>query len=245
MVSSGVGREFAGESVAFVIIDVASGETMRVNPLACAERSAPCSTFKIWNTLIGLQAGVIASADEPFYRWDGQPKMLEAWQRDLTLREAFAASCVPAFQTLAERIGGERMQAGLDRIDYGDRDMSAGLTTFWLPTAGRKTILISPDEQAALLVRLVRGELAVSAETMAVLREVMRIRSTDRGVLYGKTGTGSLAGGADRVAWFVGWVESRSDGRVRVFTCRVRGGTLIGPDVRVRAERVLESSGLL
>ena len=55
------------------------------------ERMAPCSTFKIWNALIGLESGIIASADEAFYRWDGQTRAIPAWNKNLTLKEAFQA----------------------------------------------------------------------------------------------------------------------------------------------------------
>ena len=112
---------------------------------------APCSTFKIWNTLIGIESGIISSPDQPFYQWDGEKRSISAWNRDLTLREAFQASCVPAFQNLARQIESERMQYWLDRIEYGDRDTSAGIDVFWLPSKGRKTILISPTEQAQLV----------------------------------------------------------------------------------------------
>ena len=95
---------FAGREGALVIIDCSSGANSDFRPNASAERVAPCSTFKIWNALIGLESGIIASADEAFYRWDGQTRAIPAWNKDLTLQEAFQASCVPAFQALARQI---------------------------------------------------------------------------------------------------------------------------------------------
>jgi len=224
-----------GRPGGFVMMDTESTNVLRVDEMRCRERLPPCSTFKIWNTMIALELGLVSSPNEAFYTWDGQKRFLEDWNQDLTLARAFAVSCVPAFQSLAERIGPERMQGWLDRIGYGDRDMSAGTTRFWLPQAGRKTILVSPDEQAALLRRLLRSELPFSEEKVSALREIMRVRTTAKGELFGKTGTGRLAEGPEQVAWFVGWVESNSDHRKRVFACVQRGEGLTGIHVRAFA----------
>ncbi|MBN1814974.1 MAG: class D beta-lactamase, partial [Anaerolineae bacterium] len=43
----------------FVMLDVASNQYSRYNPEQCAKRMSPCSTFKIPNSLIGLETGVI------------------------------------------------------------------------------------------------------------------------------------------------------------------------------------------
>jgi len=235
----------AGRPGGFVLMDAESDKVLRVDEALCAERLPPCSTFKIWNTLIALELGLIQSPDEPFYTWDGQKRFLDDWNQDLTVRQAFAVSCVPAFQSLAGRIGSERMGGWLGRIGYGDADVSAGTTEFWLPAPGRKTVLISADEQAVLLRQLVRGELPFSVDTVLVLREIMRVRTTAAGELFGKTGTGRLSEGPEQVAWFVGWVEPGTDRRARVFACVTRGDGLTGPHVRAMVEAMLEAGGLL
>lgn len=238
-----VSGAFAGRKGALVLIDCASDATSDFRPEASSEKLAPCSTFKIWNTLIGIETGVIKSADEAFYKWDGETRAIPEWNKDLTLKEAFQASCVPAFQNLARRIGSVRMQGWLDRIGYGDRNMSAGADAFWLPAKGRKTILITPGEQARLMCRLVTGKLPFSEHSLTVLREVMTCRKTDRGVLYGKTGSGADDNGTYNLGWFVGFVES--GGRTQAFACAVKGEGVQGRDARAIVERVLEARGLL
>jgi len=238
-------RALDGQPGGFVLMDTASDLVLRVDEAHCEERLPPCSTFKVWNTMIALELGLVSAPDQTFWTWDGQRRFLEEWNQDLTLGQAFAASCVPAFQALALQTGPERMQTWLDRIEYGDRDISAGVSLFWLPRPGRKTILISADEQAALLRDLLRGELPFSSDEVSVLREIMRVRTTERGELFGKTGTGRLADAPHNVAWFVGWVESNTDGRTRVFACVVRGDGVTGLDVRAMVQAILESGGLL
>lgn len=94
----------------FVVTKCSSGKSWYFNKKECLEKLPPCSTFKIWNALIGLSNGKISSADEPFYKWDGITRQVPSWNKDLTLKEAFQASCVPAFQQLAREIGQKTMK---------------------------------------------------------------------------------------------------------------------------------------
>ncbi len=232
---------FAGHEGAFVIIDCASGDESDFG--ASSEKLPPCSTFKIWNSLAGLETGIIYSPDEAFYKWDGVKRSIADWNRDLTFKEAFRVSCVPAFQELARKIGRDRMQEWIDKIGYGDRDISAGIDVFWLPAKDRKTILISPEEQACLISRLVTGRLPVTEKSKNVIREIMLVRKTDRGILYGKTGSGADESGKYNLGWFVGYVES--GGKTYAFACFGRGENFMGKDARTIVEKVLTGSKLL
>jgi beta-lactamase class D len=234
---------FAGREGALVIIDCSSGAISNFRPNAAAERVAPCSTYKIWNSLIGLESGIIASADEPFYRWDGQTCSIPAWNRNLSLKKAFQASCVPAFQALSRQIGPERTQSWIEKLEYGDRDISAGIDVFWLPAKGRKTILISPFEQAQLIHRLVADKLPFSRTSLAVLKEMMVVRKTDNGVLFGKTGSGTDDRGTFVLGWFVGYVESNE--KTYAFACTAQGDGIMSKDARAIVETVLEKEELL
>ena len=135
------------------------------------------------------------------------------------------------------------MQSWIGRIGYGDRDTSAGIDVFWLPAKGRKTILISPAQQADLMRRLVRGELPFSESSVAVLKELMAVKRTDKGSLYGKTGTSVDDTGKYIMGWFVGHVES--DGRTYAFACTVKGENVMGKDARAIVETFMEKQGRL
>jgi beta-lactamase class D len=235
---------FGERDGAFVMMDCASKETVRRRPEACQEKLPPCSTFKIWNTAIGFEEGILSSPDQPFWTWDGQRRSIEAWNKNLTLKEAFAASCVPAFQALARQIGAARMKDHLDKIGCGDRDISSGIDVFWLPAPGRKTLLISPDEQAQLLCKLVEDKLPFSPKTLSALKEIMTVKKTERGVLYGKTGTGEGESGKNNLGWFVGYVETAT-GKTFTFACAIKGEGAMGKDARAVVERILSEQGLL
>jgi len=175
----------------------------------CARGHVPASTFKITNTLIALENGVIGSAEAPL-AWDGQLHAVEDWNRDHTVRSAFRASCVPCFQQIAREIGESRMRDWLARLEYGNQDCSGSVDFFWLGGP----LLITPLEQLDFLWRLDAGELSLRPETLAVVRDVMEIEGRDGTVLRGKTGWAAPPEVEQEVAWFVGWVEVE---RRRVF----------------------------
>ncbi len=245
-----VREAFEGKEGALVVIDCGSGEVLSSDSRLTKEAFGPCSTFKIWNTLIGLEEGILKRPDDPFWKWDGQERSFPGWNRDLTLREAFKVSCVPAYQELARKIWPERMQAWLDKIDYGNKDQCGRPDGFWLPRAGQKTILISPEEQAQLIRKLLAGELPFGSASITTLKEIMKAETTERGILYGKTGSGlrSEAGGPAKDAdfdmgWWVGFLEH--GGKQYAYACLVLGPGLSGKDARRITEIIFRKSGML
>jgi beta-lactamase class D len=162
----------------------------------------PASTFKIANAAIALETGVVTGADELF-PWDGEERDLAAWNRDLTLGEAMAASAVPVYQEVARRVGSERMAEWLQRLDYGNADIGGGLERFWLDGALR----ISAREQVAFLERLVTGDLPLSQRTLDELTAMLRLDGGEGWTLHGKTGWAS----AVDLGWWVGWTVHGGD----------------------------------
>ena len=43
----------------------------------------PASTFKIANSLIALETGVVGDPDKDVFKWDGVTRSIEGWNRDL------------------------------------------------------------------------------------------------------------------------------------------------------------------
>jgi beta-lactamase class D len=229
---------------ALVIYNRSTGAVINADPPLGARRLSPCSTFKIYNTLIGLELGLIKGPDVPWYKWDGINRQIEGWNRDLTLREAFRVSAVPAYQILARQIGLERMKKYVEEISYGTQDISAGIDLFWLDRPEAISIMISADEQVALLNKLLDGKLPFSEKNVAILKDVMKSAETEKGALYGKTGSGMDAGGKWSLGWFVGFLEH--GGSTYVFACNITGGeNPSGKTARAIVENVLRSQGLL
>lgn len=233
------------KNVTCVFINCKSGEVITPDSLSISARYAPCSTFKIWNTLIGVECQIIRSAADSFYRWDSISRAIPAWNRNLILKEAFQVSCVPAFQQLARKIGTAQMKKWITLVDYGDKDISSGIDDFWLPREGKKSIKISPLEQAQLLRKLVNGELAFNQQSQNILKEIMAVDSTSNGIYYGKTGSGANLDSTKEqsLGWFVGYV--RSNGQCFSFACLIKGENVSGKDSKGIIESILKKSALL
>ena len=197
---------------------------------ACSERYPPCSTFKIPNSLIGLETGAVQV--DTVLPWDGEKKYLRSWERDHDLASAIRYSVVWYYQELARRVGEEKMQAYVDRFDYGNRDLSGGLTTFWLSSS----LKISPDEQIRFLSKLYNGQLPVSEKSVQTVKEILFFKGSAEESLSAKTGSCRL-GGEKTLGWWVGhWGQGEKQ---RLFATRILGDGADGPHARRLTLRLL------
>ncbi len=92
----------------FVLMHHETGNTKIYNPARAETRFIPASTFKIPNTLIALETGIVDGPDFTL-PWDSiaNPRgqyWPESWARDQTLRSAFQNSVVWYYQE-AEDMG--------------------------------------------------------------------------------------------------------------------------------------------
>jgi hypothetical protein len=95
------------------------------------DRFIPASTFKVVNALVALQNGNVSDEFEVL-RWDGVEREIPAWNRDHSLASGMRFSVVWFYQEMARRTGEARMQEWVDRIGYGNRNLSGGIEQFWL-----------------------------------------------------------------------------------------------------------------
>lgn len=214
----------AAATTCTLIVDAATGATQVRIGDRCDERRTPASSFKVPLALIGFDSGILQDGDRPawpyreeYAAWD------ELWKRTTTPPSWMRDSVVWYSQELTRRLGAARFKEYVDRLDYGNRDISGqpgrgdGLTTAWLSSSLR----ISATEQAAFIRRLVRRELKVSPAAIERTMAIMPSRDVDGWRISGKTGTGNRRnadGTNDRnrqVGWFVGWATR--DGRTLVF----------------------------
>jgi beta-lactamase class D len=238
-VSQELGAHFPGLRSALVLRDVAGGRTVRHGgPLARA-RTSPCSTFKIPNSVIGLETGVIPDASFVL-PWDGVRRPRAEWNRDHDLRSAMEHSVVWYYQELARRVGPERMRHWVSALRYGNEDVSGGLDRFWLGSSLR----ISPDEQVDFLARLHAGELAASARSIAVVKDILSREPPGPGIVYrGKTGSCQDPDAPDPHGWWVGSVEK--EGRLFLYAALIEGPGASGMVCRPMAEKALAALGVL
>jgi len=162
----------------------------------------PASTFKIVNSIIGLETGVI-SDENHLFKWDGTPQRLQTWEADLTLAEAYKRSCVPCYQSVARQIGIDSMNFYLQKLDYGNQTIPDSLIDlFWLVG----DFEISQIKQINFLQQLYNRQLPISKKTYEVMQKVMLIDEKEDYKLSGKTGWAIRED--NNIGWFVGFIET-------------------------------------
>lgn len=208
----------------FVLYDLKQKTWTYYNPERAEKAFLPASTFKIPNSLIALETGVIKDENE-IIRWDGEKRFLESWNRDLDLKEAFKVSAVWFYQELARRIGAERMNLWLNKCAYGNKDCRDAIDTFWLDGQLR----ITAKQQAEFLEKLYKGELPFAPRTMSIVRDIMTVEKTATYVFRAKTGMAIRV--EHPVGWYVGWLER--DGNVYFFANNIDLREGVDPMARV------------
>lgn len=233
-------KYFQGFKGAFVLYDLNRNRYIRYNPERCAERFVPASTFKIMNSLIGLETGVIP--DENYViKWDGTQYDIPSWNQDHTLKTAIQNSVVWYYQELARRVGEKKMQYYVDAANYGNKDISGQIDSFWLE--GR--LGISADEQVEFLKRLYQGNLPFSQRSMNIVKTILVLERTESYQLSGKTG--SVQRITPHEGWFVGYLET--NGEVYFFATNFESpspdGLANGDTARKISQDILQGLGLL
>jgi beta-lactamase class D len=171
-------KYYHGFGGGFIMYDRNADTYTVFRPEACRRRLSPASTFKILNSLIGLESGVIS--DEHFIiPWDSVHREFESWNRDHDLASAMANSVVWYYQELARRVGRTRMTAYIDSTEYGNNDLSGPVDRFWLGN----TLLISAEEQVGFLRRLYDGRLPFSLRSIGIAKEILVLERNEGYVL--------------------------------------------------------------
>ncbi len=195
-----LGKYFEGYEGAFALYDIQKGTWIRFNEVRCDERFSPCSTFKIPNSLIALDSGVVKKVDDTI-KWDGVDRHSSEWNRDHSMRTAFAESVVWYYQRVARDVGEERMNSYIKKLHYGNEDISGGIANFWLGSS----LKISANEQATFLEHLLAGDLPFSKSSLASVKNIMKIDERDGIVFGGKTGS-AMTDHKRSLNWFVGYI---------------------------------------
>ena len=175
----------------------------------CDQARPAFSTFKLANSLIAVDAGVLEGAESAM-TWDrkkipDEKSYFDVWRKPHTLRSGIAVSAVPYFRNLALQIGEKRMRAGLAKLGYGNQQIGGKLDRFWLADGALR---ITAHQQLAFVDALARGKLAVSAKAQEVVRDISTLERAGDAVLHGKTGSGPVEDGKGKwLVWQVGWIE--------------------------------------
>ena len=164
----------------------------------------PASTFKIPNSIIALETGIIKN-DSAIFKWNGEKRRFKRWEEDLTFKKAFQVSCVPCYQEIARKVGVKRMKKYLRKLDYkGMVFDTLTIDNFWLEGKSK----FSQMQQIDFLEKLYFSKLPISKKTENIMKDIMQIEKTENYVISGKTGWGMY--NEMNNGWLVGYLETNN-----------------------------------
>lgn len=200
-----------GVNGSIIIYDLDRDSFYQHNPNRNKTAFLPASTYKIPNSLIALETGVIKD-DVAVLTWDGiergfNDSPIEEWNQDLNVRQAFKYSAVWFYQVLARKIGYQRMQDFVNEMQYGNQNIGSqeDIDRFWLEGELR----ITPKEQITFLRRLYQNDLPFSQRTSDLVKDIMINEQTPDYVLRGKTGWEVSV--TPNIGWYVGYLEQNDN----------------------------------
>ncbi len=185
----------------FVLYDL-KNDTWRIYNMEHATlRTAPNSTYKIYNALFGLEEGIITPSDS-FMIWNGTDYPFDAWKANQNLYSAMQYSVNWYFQQIDKQLGTAVIQNYIRKIGYGNENINSNLSSYWL----QSSLKISPVEQVELLTDFYNNSFNFVSENINAVKDSICLFSSENKSFYGKTGTGRIDG-QDVNGWFIGFLE--------------------------------------
>ncbi len=180
-------------------------------------RTAPDSTYKIYDALFGLEEGIITPNDS-FMAWNGSDYPFEAWKADQNLYSAMQSSVNWYFGEIDNRLGTSAIRDYVKKIEYGNESINADLSSYWM----QSSLKISPVEQVELLTSLYNNDLDFIPENINAVKDSICLFSSEDKNFYGKTGTGRIDG-QDVNGWFIGF--ACTNGNTYFFATNIQNDT--------------------
>ncbi|MEC7617801.1 MAG: penicillin-binding transpeptidase domain-containing protein [Pseudomonadota bacterium] len=197
---------------------------------------------------MGFDAGILHDTTHPLLNYHSTDvDWLDVWKKPHHPLSWFKNSCVWYSQRVTAKLGKSRFDDYVQLLGYwnqdtsGDSGLNNGLSHCWLSSS----LVISPQEQLALLNRLVSNALPVDVNAQANTKRIMFIEKLENGWdLYGKTGNCSQLDRQGKkiqdrqVGWFVGFVKK--DDQVKTFVYHILDDKKYDTYASMRAKSALK-----
>lgn len=224
----------------FALYDFKHDQSYFFNKTHCQKRLSPCSTFKVYNAMIGLESGSVTP--NTLYSPESNANFpLKIWYEDHTLATAIEHSVVWYFQRMARNIGPKTMQQYIEALNFGNQDISSAIDNFWLYPQSLK---ISAEEQLELVKQLYQNNLPFKRLTMNQVKAMLILEKYGNNYQFsGKTGSG-MKDNQWALGWFIGHLKTRDNQYVFVTNIE-EGPKAYGPNARDITKQVLTELGLI
>lgn len=194
----------------------------------CGVRFSPASTFKIPLALIGYESAILKDENYPIWQSPQSVNDLkDYWVGEKSPAMWMKYSIVWYSQALTTKLGAANFQKYIDKINYGNRDLSGnpnmndGLTNSWLSSS----LQISSSEQLNFIEKLAKNQLPFSEKSQIKTKNLIKLFEesllSNGWNLYGKTGTDIDKSTQERRGYFVGFATKNN--RLISFVIHVSG----------------------
>jgi beta-lactamase class D len=160
----------------------------------------PNNTFYILESLIGLESGNIKDTAD-FFTWDQQNYSNPNWNQDQNLTMALKFQTEWYFNQVAQKIDTAKMKSWINLVDYGNKDLSGGVTQCWK----NNSLKITVKQQMDLLRKMYYYNLPFSVEHLRYIRKTFSFSRLNNKNLYSFK-TKGLNNNLP-VIWYLGYVE--------------------------------------
>lgn len=224
---------------------------LRISGDHCHDRYPAFSTFKVPLSVMAFDTDVLKDEFQIF-KWNGVKSSRSEADQDQDARSWMKNSIVWFSQQLTPKLGEKKIKQYLEKFDYGNRNIEAGLTDAWLisPGSDKPSLKISAFEQLEFMKKLWTDKLPVSERSMKLTRKITYLETSPNGFhLSGKTGSGFYDKEKNmQLGWFVAHVTNGKEHFLSVVTLSdtkpYTGDLYGGARAKDITKEVLKQSGL-
>ncbi len=195
----------------FVLYDQNQDTYFRYNEITCNKRYGPMSTFKVPNSLIALESGILKD-ENTVTKWDSIRNPANdwwaglKWDQDQNLQTAFERSVVWYYQEIAKQIERKEYESYLKNINYGNTKIGDQVDFFWLDGS----LQISANEQIEFLKSFYNNKFEFSENTSNIVKKIFLRTETNNYRLSYKAGGGDIDYNTF-IGWLIGYVEKEDN----------------------------------
>ena len=183
----------------------------------CNTKYSPNSTFKIPLAVMGFESGILKTAHNPIWKPQKPVTFLKYFHDGEQSPSSWMRWSMPWYsQILTQKIGTKKLQTYINRMNYGNMDLSGdagknnGITDSWLSSS----LNITPIEQVDFIEKLAKNSLPFSKKSQIKAKDLIKLMeagSWNGWILHGKTGTSDFDKINSREGYFVGFAEKNGE----------------------------------
>lgn len=185
----------------------------------CREQFPACSSFKVPLAVMAFDAGILKDENQVL-KWDGKKDDREVANKNHNAKTWMSDSIVWFSQRITTKMGKQKFQNYLNKFNYGNKDISAGITEAWLvsPAATTPALKVSAYEQVDFMKKLWTNNLPASQRAIKLTQDITYLETSPNGFkLNGKTGSNFYD--ADKkmhLGWFIAHIQKEDQEYISV-----------------------------